>query len=124
MRNKKNVIRIAKVTVTLITFAFMFSSCDNKPSSNKGEKSNHKEEATIDGVYKGSKNISGLEIVANLTISGNRWSASTKMGYESPEFQNGIVKGKDLFDDSGMIKIGSVSGTSANINGYPSMRKE
>jgi hypothetical protein len=44
--------------------------------------------------------------------------------FRSPEFQNGIVKGKDLFDDSGMIKIGSVSGTSANINGYPSMRKE
>ncbi len=61
--------------------------------------------------------------MAKLTISGIRWSATSQLGYDSPEYQNGVVKGNDLYDDSGMIKIGYVSGNSASINGYPSMRK-
>ena len=81
------------------------------------------EDTSIDGVYSGSMSISGLELVAELTISGNRWSARSQLGSDSQEYQNGVVNGNDLYDDSGMIKIGYVSGSSANIDGYPSMRK-
>ena len=81
-----------------------------------------KEEVSIDGVYSGSQNISGLELVAKLTINGNRWSASSQLGYDRAEYQNGVIKGKDLYDDSGMIKIGYVSGNTASIEGYPTLR--
>ncbi|MBM3453502.1 MAG: hypothetical protein FJX84_10250 [Bacteroidetes bacterium] len=80
-------------------------------------------EDSIDGGYFGTQNISGLELVAKLTISGSRWFATSQLGYDSPEYQNGVVRGNDLYDDSGIIKIGYVSGNSASINGYPRMRK-
>ena len=76
-----------------------------------------------DGVYTGSKNISGLELSAELTISGNSWSAVSQLGDDSPEYQNGILKDQDLYDDSGLIKIGYVSGSLVSLNGYPNMRK-
>lgn len=78
---------------------------------------------TSDGIYTGSKNISGLELSAELTIRGSKWSAVSQLGDDSPEYQNGILKDQDLYDDSGMIQIGSVSGHSASLHGYPSMRK-
>lgn len=76
-----------------------------------------------DGVYTGSTNISGLELSAELTISGNSWSAVSQLGDDSPEYQNGILKDQDLYDDSGLIKIGYVSGSLVSLNGYPNMRK-
>jgi hypothetical protein len=93
------------------------SKSTNQPANTK------KEETSINGVYTGSQNISGLELTARLTVSGNRWSATSQITGDSPEYQNGIVQGSDLYDDSGSIKIGYVSGSSASINGYPSMSK-
>ena len=131
MKNYKTIIMIAM----LVVGASLFNACTNSskkknsPDSESTSKSlssqkeDRKEEESIDGVYTGSQNISGLELVAKLTISGKRWSATSQFGYDSPEFQNGIVDGKDLYDDSGSIKIGYVSGSSASIDGYPSMRK-
>jgi hypothetical protein len=93
------------------------SKSTNQPANTK------KEEPSINGVYTGSQNISGLELTARLTVSGNRWSATSQITGDSPEYQNGIVQGSDLYDDSGSIKIGYVSGGSASINGYPTMTK-
>ena len=125
-------------TTAIILFSaslLLFNACSNNSSTSKASDSDYsghssssqqeqsKEVESTDGVYTGSQNISGLELVARLTISGSRWSATSQLGSDSPEYQNGVVVGKDLFDDSGMIKIGYVSGNSASINGYPSMRK-
>lgn len=96
------------------------SNSESNASTNQEEKEIKK---NIDGVYFGKQNISGLELVAKLTIKGRKWSAKSQLGYDSPEYQNGFVKGNDLYDNSGMIKIGYVSGNSASINGYPRMRK-
>lgn len=93
------------------------SKSTNQPANTK------KEETSINGVYTGSQNISGLELTARLTVSGNRWSATSQITGDSPEYQNGIVQGSDLYDDSGSIKIGYVSGRLASINGYPTMTK-
>jgi hypothetical protein len=126
--------------ISLSASLFLFNACSN--NSNKGNASvsenfsgsstsQHeqqqeqlKEEESIDGVYTGFQTVSGLKLVAKLTISGDQWSAVSQLEYDSPEYQNGIVKEKDLYDNSGMVKIGYVSGSSARINGYPSMRKE
>lgn len=119
MKNYKNIIMIA----LLVIGASLFNACTNSSKKKNSPDSESTSKSSIDGVYTGSQNISGLELVAKLTISGKRWSATSQFGYDSPEFQNGIVDGKDLYDDSGSIKIGYVSGSSASIDGYPSMRK-
>jgi hypothetical protein len=64
-----------------------------------------------------------LELVAKITISGNRWSATSQLGYDSQEYNNGVVKDNALYDDSGMIKIGYVTGNIVEMDGYPTMRK-
>jgi hypothetical protein len=92
-------------------------------SNDNGEVESASVSDNIDGVYRGSDNISGLALEAKLVISGDRWSAVSKLGYDAPEIQNGVVHGTDLYDDSGMLKIGYVSGNTARIDGYPSMHK-
>jgi hypothetical protein len=99
------------------------SNSDDSGSNTSGQEEQLMEDTSIDGVYSGSMSISGLELVAELTISGNRWSARSQLGSDSQEYQNGVVNGNDLYDDSGMIKIGYVSGNTARIDGYPSMEK-
>ncbi|MBM3455511.1 MAG: hypothetical protein FJX80_10230 [Bacteroidetes bacterium] len=131
MKNIKKHLTVALFSLSTIVFIACNSNSNKSNNSNSGNSNSNsskqmeqtKVEDAIDGVYSGSQNISGLELVAKLTISGSRWSATSQLGYDSPEYQNGVVKGNDLFDDSGMIKIGYVSGNSASINGYPSMRK-
>lgn len=129
--------------IVILALSISLNSCTNKSNSDNTKDQNSKaennasettestdntedkqeEEANINGIYSGSQNISGLELTAKLTISGNRWSASSQLGYDNTEYQNGTVKGTDLYDESGMIKIGYVSGNTARIDGYPSMRK-
>jgi uncharacterized protein with FMN-binding domain len=138
MRNIKKHLAVALFSLSTMVFIACNSNSNKSNNSDSGNSESNsskqreqtskpreqtKVEDNIDGVYSGSQNISGLELVAKLTISGSRWSATSQLGYDSPEYQNGVVKGNDLYDDSGMIKIGFVSGNSANINGYPSMRK-
>jgi hypothetical protein len=132
MKNKTIVFK----SILLLITTLVISCGDNKKSntSNQSKASenatqsedaaeNKTQEVSIDGVYTGSQNISGLNLEAKLTISGKSWSATSQLGYDNPEYQNGVVNGTDLYDDSGMIKIGYVSGNNASIDGYPSMRK-
>ena len=132
MKNK-----FTPIVLLALVFSLVISSCGNSSSNSNApgtaaktdNKSTNqpttkpKEETSINGVYTGSQNISGLELTARLTISGNRWSATSQITGDSPESQNGIVQGSDLYDESGSVKIGYVSGRSASINGYPSMTK-
>jgi hypothetical protein len=102
-------------------------SVDN-PSKNENSTREVNEEISYDGVYSGSQFVSeGYELKAELIVAGDRWTAKSQMSFDnelahdSPEYANGIVKGKKLYDESGMIEIGYVTGKSASINGYPVM---
>jgi hypothetical protein len=132
MKNKTIVFKsILLLTATLVISCGDIKKSNSTKQSNASENAAQAEDAavnktlkvSIDGVYTGSQNISGLNLEAKLTISGKSWSASSQLGYDNPEYQNGVVNGTDLYDDSGMIKIGYVSGNNASIDGYPSMRK-
>lgn len=81
----------------------------------------------IDGLYKGNGNVSGVPIIATLRIIEKKWTAISKIdlpGGGDSEYQRGIVVGVDLYDESGFIKIGYVSGDIAYLNGYPKMFKK
>ena len=102
-------------------FAFIIiliaSGCgNNSERSTNSESTNNQVEETINGTYTYSDNSVELEI----TVSGDRWYGKTMMvtgfgsDYDSQNAQrdNGIVNGNDLYESSGMVKIGYVSGKS------------
>lgn len=98
---------------------FILTGCNSE--NNKNTKSdNVQEEENINGTYTYSDNYVELEI----TISGNSWSGKTTMvtgfgsGYDSQnaKYDNGTVKGNDLYDNTGMKEIGYVSGDELNIS--------
>ena len=68
----------------------------------------------IDGVYRYVDN----SVEAEVTVSGDRWSGKTMIisGFgrdhdlENAQYDNGIVRGKDLFESSGNLKIGFING--------------
>lgn len=120
--------------ITVIPFLgilLMLNACGSKSNnSNTKETQNSSRSSasvkeSIDGVYTGKRYIGGIDLIAKLTINGSHWSAISQLGTESPEYQNGVVKGNDLLDESGMVKVGyvSASGKYASINGYPGMNK-
>jgi hypothetical protein len=71
---------------------------------------------TVEGTYSYKDN--SVEIL--ITISGSFWRGKTIMitGFgsdyddQNAQYDNGIVKGKDLYESSGMVKIGYVDGNS------------
>lgn len=88
-------------------------------------------EETINGTYTYSDNSVELEI----TVSGDRWYGKTMIvtgfgsDYDSQNTvrDNGIVNGNDLYESSGMVKIGYISGKSltTSIGGnYVTLRKK
>ena len=98
-------------------------SDSGKSGKKQDESRNVKSAVSVDGVYQGSQDLGGISLSAKLTIRGSRWTAITKLDYGDTEYQSGIVNGKDLYDETGMLKLGFVSGNTARINGYPTMRK-
>jgi len=111
---------------------FMLSSCGN--NSNKSNSSNSdndkmsksslqeqpKEEESIDGLYSYEDNSAKLTI----RISGNSWSGKTIIitGFgsdydnQNAQYDNGIVNDNDLYESSGMVKVGYVSGQSLHTS--------
>jgi hypothetical protein len=71
-------------------------------------------DATIDGTYRYSDSSTELSI----SIYGTSWYGKTtiKSGYgqeydsQNAQSDSGIIKGNDLYDSSGMVKIGYVDG--------------
>jgi hypothetical protein len=96
-------------------------------TTKRNESSSRTEERKVsaDGTYSGSQTITyGVELAARLVVSGSRWSTVSQLTNDSPQYENGVVDGTDLYDETAMIKVGYVSGNSARINGYPSMMRE
>ena len=87
---------------------------DKKSSSSSTKDDNPKTEiqARADGTY--SYNDESAKI--SITINGGRWIGKTTIisgmgdSYDNPEYQSGIVKGNELYEESGMVKIGYVNG--------------
>jgi|TARA_B100001971_G_scaffold160464_1_gene150425 hypothetical protein len=90
------------------------------------EKKRLEEEAeSRNGTYTGRDRSSGSTLELTLTLSGNSWSMKTvpfsvDYGYNTQPtaiYDRGIVKGDDLYDESGSFKLGYVSsGGSVNFN--------
>lgn len=108
----KNIYSVFTLIILLIA-----SGCgNNSENTNNSKSTNTQVEKTIDGTYTYSDNSVDLEI----TISGDSWYGKTMIvtgfgsDYDSQnaEYDNGTVNGNDLYESSGMVKIGYISGKS------------
>jgi hypothetical protein len=105
----------------VLIIIFIASGCgNNSESSSNSNSSNSQVKETISGTYTYSDNSVELEI----TITGDSWYGKTMIisGFGSDydnqnvEYDNGTVSGNDLYDSSGIIKIGYVSGNSVTTS--------
>ena len=120
LHNKEEIFEeIMKNIYTLFAFLILMiaSGCDNgSKGTNNTKSTNTQVEETINGTYTYSDNSVEFEI----TISGDSWYGKTMIvtglgsDYDSQNAQrdNGIVNGNDLYESSGMVKIGYVSAKS------------
>lgn len=114
-------------SISFLSCCFLFLSCGNNPSTEKSSspiensKSLEREETeSIDGTYRFKDKSAELEIL----IMGDAWSGKTIVisGFgadydnKQAQYDNGVVKGNDLYDSSGLVKIGSVNGQSLSTS--------
>ncbi len=95
------------ISVVVISFFILlyYGSSDNNSSSSISDKPSENK----NGVYSYYENSASFKI----TVYQDSWSGTTKIcQYCDVEYDNGIVKGTDLYDSSGFIKIGYISGNS------------
>ncbi len=89
-----------------------------KTNSNKANSTttadlpNQGEEMNIDGMYRYKDESANISI----TINGDTWIGQTTiisgMGdeYDKPAYESGVIKGQELYESSGMVKIGYIRG--------------
>lgn len=90
-----------------------------KPTPSTSNQKQIEPEIEVDGMY----SIDNSNIHIELTISGESWTSETTMksGFgaeadaENTEYLSGTVKDDDLYDESGLSKVGSVKNGKASI---------
>lgn len=99
-----------KLIFNKIIFIFSISiliSCNSK--NNKPDNSSYSQ----DGTY----SYSSGQVESSITIIGDSWTGSSKLcEYCDVEYDSGIVNGSDLYDSSGYVKIGNISGNSISTS--------
>ena len=99
-------------------------STSSSKSSNKSSSSSYtkKKITSINGTYSKDTKDGSMTV----TISGSSWRGKTviKTGFgdaydnQNAQYARGIVKGNALYDESGYVKVGSISGNRVSIAGY------
>lgn len=123
-----------KITTIFISLIFSLGCNQNYQDSNKQYENSNQEivdKDSIEGTYSYEDNT----VVLSITISGKSWFGETLIisglgrdyDNENIQFDNGLVRGNTLYDESGLSKIGIVSGKSisTSIGGkYVTLRKK
>jgi hypothetical protein len=110
-----------KINIACI-IAFMVIGCRNNSSNENIDQSaiSNSSVETISENINGTYYLENNSVSLEITVSGNTWVGKTliKTGFgdaydsENAEYQNGIMKENNLYDDSGYVKIGYVHGSS------------
>ena len=113
-KGKQNLIIIACVFV--VVFLAVSLNNSKKSDNNVGDSNSVTDVSSINGTYSYNDNSAELDV----TVNGNMWSfkSTIKSGFgdeydnNNSQYDSGIIKGNDLYEKSGMVKIGYVSGNS------------
>ena len=122
-----------KLFLCVLTFLFIFS-CSSESNSSKSTSKSKSTNRSSSSTYTKKKTTSKNGTYSketrdgklSITISGNSWRGKTiiKTGFgdaydnQNATYDRGLVRGSDLYDESGYVKVGSVSGNSVRIAGY------
>jgi hypothetical protein len=85
-----------------------FSNSSSSSSSN-----------SIDGTYNSSVSGGGAGGEFSVSIYGDSWSSILKINsYDNGTYEYGTVRGKNLYDESGFVKVGYVSGNTVTMGRF------
>ena len=74
---------------------------------------------SIDGNYSSSVSGGGAGGEFSVSIYGDSWSSTLKINaYDDGTYEFGTVRGKNLYDESGFVKVGYVSGNTVNMGRF------
>ena len=107
---------VIMLIVLFIVVFFAITIALNNKTRNENDSSVSTEVESVNGTYSYTDNSADL----NLTVNGNMWSlkSTIKSGFgdeydnDNSQYDSGMMKENDLYDKSGMVKIGYVSGNS------------
>lgn len=112
---KKGMNKLTVIIIVVVLFVVLanFYKDDDKPTNISNSQT---EQVNLNGTYSYKDDSVNL----NLTISGNVWSSKATIisGFgkeydnDNSQYDSGVINGNDLYEKSGMVKIGYVSNKS------------
>ena len=97
------------------------SSISNGENSKSNSFSNPKSSSSssINGTYTSTVSGGGSGGQFSVSIYGESWSSVLKINsYDDGSYESGSVRGKDLYDESGYVKVGYVSGNTVTMGRF------
>lgn len=124
---------INKNIFTVVLFTLVIYSCSQNPTSDNTEnnyqydvsnptedsKESYQEEVSVDGTYTGSVSGAGAGGEFTVKIYGSKWFSKLRINaYDQGTSESGLVKGNDLYDESGFSKVGYISGKTLTMGRF------
>tara|TARA_B100000513_G_scaffold24416_1_gene9410 strand:- start:455 stop:820 length:366 start_codon:yes stop_codon:yes gene_type:complete len=102
------------------TFLFIaIGSDDDESTESFSNSSSSSSSNSIDGTYTSSVSGGGAGGEFSVSIYGDSWSSILKINsYDNGTYEYGTVRGKNLYDESGFVKVGYVSGNTVTMGRF------
>jgi photosystem II stability/assembly factor-like uncharacterized protein len=117
---KQTIKHLASAMAVAFFLFIAFGSDDEEnteSSSSPVEKT--KSSSSPDGTYTSTVSGGGPGGQFSVSIYGDSWSSVLKLNsYDNGDYSYGSVRGKDLYDESGYVKVGYVSGNTVTIGRF------
>lgn len=106
--------RILHIISIFLLFVAAASSCSFSGTGRDGSS----QSGSVNGTYYWD----GYQSSHTVTISGNRWSGTSVL-YDDVTYEHGSVKGNALYDSSGYIQVGRISGNTIHWGNHTLRRQ-
>jgi len=120
MKSNNLKLNFVKLIFNKLIFIFSISiliSCNSKNNKSDNSSNSYSQPDNSSYSQNGTYSYSSGDVELSMTISGDSWTGRTKIcEYCDVEYDSGIVYGSDLYDSSGSVKIGNISGNSISTS--------
>jgi photosystem II stability/assembly factor-like uncharacterized protein len=117
---KKTIKHLASVMAAAMFLFIALGSDDEETSvSSSSPVETTESSSSPDGTYTSTVSGGGPGGQFSVSINGDSWSSVLKLNsYDNGNYDYGSVRGKDLYDESGFVKVGYVSGNTVTIGRF------
>jgi len=117
---KKTIKHLASVMAAAMFLFITLGSDDEETSvSSSSPVETTESSSSPDGTYTSTVSGGGPGGQFSVSINGGSWSSVLKLNsYDNGNYDYGSVRGKDLYDESGFVKVGYVSGNTVTIGRF------